>query len=106
MNLASVVAAALKLGETPAIACLLKTSVVLTRQLINRSGESSDSVQQACKVLSEVNRGRRSGMAALLRFHSVTLQANRELNSASNPNAQLLLESLLWRFEQLASPVE
>lgn len=105
-SLAAVITAASKLGEQPAIRCLLKASTTLTRQLVNHSADSPDSIQQALQALIRVNSGRRSTIAALLRFHGEILQANRQLNSGANPNAQLLLESLLWRFEQLAAPVE
>lgn len=105
LSLNVVQTAASKLGELPTILCLLKASTTFTRQLLGTSGHqggSTASMEKTASRLASMHADRRTSVAKLLRFHQEVVVAHRQLTGGANPNGQLLLESLLWQFQQLA----
>ncbi len=105
LSLAAVTSAALKLGENSAIVCLLKFSTTLTRQLLQDeivdSKESFSSVLVAYAEKMKSVGGKKHMIANLLIYHQQLVVAYQQVSSGSNPNPQLLLESLLWHFASL-----
>ncbi|MCY4356696.1 MAG: DNA polymerase III subunit delta' [Gammaproteobacteria bacterium] len=97
---------AIKLGETTAIECLQETASGLIKGIIGMQLESTkDSplreVLDRLAAFSGSASGRKAQIRELAGFYQTTLEAVRKLRSGSNPNPQLLLESLLWQWKEL-----
>lgn len=102
-SLAAVSNSAVKLGGPLAILCLLKFSTALTKQLLQPEEESSALSQVAATFTERADAvgGKKRMLANLLEYHQQLMTAYQQVSSGANPNPQLVLESLLWRFEGL-----
>lgn len=83
-----------------ALDCLLTASAALARrQLAGRAGGGGDPAAAALAdrlPAADPALGKRA-----LLFHEGALKARRQLAGAGNPNVQLMLEALLWRWSHL-----
>ena len=93
-----------KLGEDLAIGYLLNTSTILTRYLLNESQQQGGdyvSLLGIAELLRDSDQDRKSLIACLLAFYESALTCRQQLQSSTNPNPQLIMEALLWRWHQL-----
>ncbi len=108
-SLVAVVSAGLKLGESTAITCILKTVTTLSRKMT--ACDADGSAAELTEVLDKLSSGARekdaegikSLLAKFLAYHQQALNAYRQVSSGANPNPQLVLESLLFDFGNLSS---
>ncbi|NKB31721.1 MAG: DNA polymerase III subunit delta' [Pseudomonadales bacterium] len=95
---------AVKLGEQAVIGYLLEVSTILIKYLLTNQ-QPSESESEYQDLLAWF---RRDGVASaqmprrLMQFYGLAVEAQRQLMSGSNPNPQLIMESLLWRWSQLS----
>lgn len=101
MPLQTAVAAGLNMGEELAIEYLAQTSSIVVKGLLlnncNDDTLMADVVRYFAAASDKVSLLRR-----LLVFNRAAEQAIRQLRSGTNPNSQLVLESLLWQWSRLA----
>ena len=94
---------ATKLGETEVIGYLREVSTMLIKHLLINQQPSEIESHQA--ILLELFRGKEVAyqqiLLSLMRFYAQVLESQRRLMSGANPNPQLIVESLLWRWSQL-----
>ena len=104
----------LKIGESAAIGHFLTASTILMKSLISdvQRPESVDSNDAALNELPSQLLALKQAITAssgspkaslhhLMGFYQEVLLAKRQLLSSSNPNPQLIMESLLWQWKQL-----
>ncbi len=95
---------AVKLGEQAVIGYLLEVSTILIKYLLTNQ-QPSESESEYQDLLAWF---RRDGVASaqmprrLMQFYGLAVEAQRQPMSGSNPNPQLIMESLLWRWSQLS----
>lgn len=89
------VSQAMKIGPLTAIEYLLEYSSTLVKALA--SGANQEVIPDQFRPAGR----RHQSLQALTRFYDESLQARRQLLSGANPNPQLVLESMLWRWSQL-----
>lgn len=106
-SIQAVVTLAGKLGEKAAVGYLSQTSTILIKYLLEERqiADGSNAVQALAQQLQSAS-GSQGGslkakLASLLEFYELAQQAQAQLGSSSNPNPQLIIESLLWRWCQL-----
>lgn len=96
-----------KLGEKAAVGYLSQISTILIKYLLEERSvaESNSAVvalaQQLESAAGPPGNSLKAKLASLLEFYELAQQAQQQLGSSSNPNAQLIIESLLWRWRQL-----
>ena len=93
-----------KLGEDSAVGYLLSTSTILIKYLLNNSqlqGGDHASLMGIADSLRGSEQDRKSQLSSLLAFYEAALVSRQQLQSSTNPNPQLILESLLWRWHNL-----
>jgi len=100
--LQTAVATALKIGDAIAVECLLRTSSIVSKSLLSNSNESDELLAGLVRAFSDVADPVKL-MRQLLLFNLEAEKALRQLQSGTNPNPQLLLESLLWQWSQLGT---
>ena len=109
--LQELVSSAQKLGETIAIECLLETLSILIKRIVreepNSTKENSDAthslqpaIQELLVRLTVPGREKRN-LQSLVRFHAKSLESWQQLRGGTNPNPQLILESLFWQWRTL-----
>ena len=106
-SIPALVSLAGKLGEKAAVGYLSQTSTILIKYLLEeRQTDAGDSAvvalaQQLQSATLSRGDSLKAKLASLLEFYDLAQQAQQQLASSSNPNAQLIIESLLWRWRQL-----
>lgn len=97
------VAQASKIGELLSIGYLIEASTILIKDLLTEAEPLSDSA--AINALSA--RLRKTGIESrnlsrrLLNYQQELVKGRHQLMSGSNPNPQLIMESLLWQWTKL-----
>lgn len=86
---------AMKIGPLTAIEYLLEYSSTLVKSLA--AGTEQEAIPEVLRSASP----RHHSLQTLTRFYDESLQARRQLLSGANPNPQLIIESMLWRWSQL-----
>lgn len=103
-TLQSAVNIAVKMGDASAVEYLLRTSSIVIRSLLTNAADNDKDKDKLIIDLVKTFVGKNSTgttVKHLLLFNLETEKALRQLRSGTNPNAQLLLESLLWQWSQL-----
>ena len=76
--------------------------MLITHHLINQQPSEIESHQA---ILLELFRGKEVAyqqiLLSLMQFYEQVLESQARLMSGANPNPQLIVESLLWRWSQL-----
>lgn len=93
-----------KMGESAAIEYLLWISSILIKCVLTEQAPSAaDNVgADLCSAFSAAVISKRDLAAALLRYQQELSTARKQLMSGANPNPQLIIESLLWRWSELS----
>lgn len=94
---------AVKLGEVETIGYLLEVSSLLIKHiLLNQQPSDIESHQGALLELFHVKRTcSQKTVLSLMRFYDQVLESQQQLMGVANPNSQLIVESMLWRWSQL-----
>lgn len=104
-SIPAVLSLASKLGEKAAVGYLSQTSTILIKYLLDegQSIDGNSSMSSLAEHLSNCAEGVRGKKLVnqLLEFYGTAQQAQQQLGSGSNPNPQLIVESLLWRWQNL-----
>jgi DNA polymerase-3 subunit delta' len=102
-GLQGLVALAVKIGEKEVLGYLATTSSILIKYLLTNSRPlEADSLIEDLKLRTGI-----SGLATvslvrrLLAFNGEIQKARRQLQGSTNPNSQLIMESLLWQWSRL-----
>jgi DNA polymerase-3 subunit delta' len=93
-----------KLGEDSAVGYLLNTSTILIKYLLGESQQQGGdyvSLLGISELLRDSDQDKKYQIACLLAFYESALACRQQLQSSTNPNPQLIMESLLWRWHQL-----
>jgi hypothetical protein len=102
-ELRSAVSQASKIGELLSIGYLIEVSTILIKDLLTESEPRSASTEINTLSL----RLRKSGIESrslnvkLLNYQQELVKGRHQLMSGSNPNPQLIMESLLWQWTKL-----
>lgn len=92
----------LTLGELATIEYLMASSTILVKALLTRDAAAIDSNGLGPLWATLQKQPAAVPLARkLMRFYQDALAARRQLLSGANPNGQLILESLLWRWSRL-----
>lgn len=100
-----------KIGEKAAVGYLSHTSTILIKYLLDEGQgiENNAAVLSLAQHLSDSQTANgNSGKALvnkLLGFYEMAQNAQQQLLSSSNPNPQLIVESLLWQWQRLSGDV-
>lgn len=99
-------ALASKLGEQPVMGYLSEVSTILIKYLlINQEPKDLEPEhRELLSVLCPKNHANRQFLQNLMRYNQQLSIAQRQLMSGTNPNPQLIVESLLWRWSHLRDP--
>lgn len=102
-SLRLLVAQAIKLGDMATIGYLLQVSTILIKYLLTNCKEdlSEPELERVGELLTNSGLERSAAGKALLVFQQEIQIARRQFLGTSNPNPQLVLESLLWKWSQL-----
>jgi DNA polymerase-3 subunit delta' len=95
------VAVALKLGEAVAVEYLLRASTIVIRSLSQEEEPGDQVLAEVLHNLRAAAVSKEELLRKLLAFNALAEQAQREVQGSTNPNPQLLLESLLWQWSKL-----
>jgi len=114
----ALVSEALKLGESTAIECLLETSAILIKSIAALSGNETKDAKDIRDPRSEFNGlfpdllnlagklhsngNAKNNLRQLSEFHQESKDSWGLLRSGANPNPQLIIESLLWHWRNMA----
>ena len=92
-----------KLGEVPVIGYLREVSSILIKYLLLNQQTSEMQPEQLSLLTLLRSKGldSRDKLVELMAFYVQVQEAQRQLSSGTNPNAQLIVESLLWHWSQL-----
>lgn len=96
----SAVAIAVKAGEQVAVEYLLRASSIIIKSLLTHEIPKDAVMGELLRSYVDLQ-DRNSLLKNLLAFNHSAEEAMRQLGSVSNPNSQLLLESLIWQWSQL-----
>ncbi|MSR12038.1 MAG: DNA polymerase III subunit delta' [Gammaproteobacteria bacterium] len=103
-SIQTVVTIAMKIGDSVAVEYLLQTSSIVIRSLLTNETEHPDSLKALAQIFSSFED--RTGLVKrLLLFNLAAEKSQRQLLGGTNPNAQLMLESLLWQWSSLYTQV-
>ena len=97
-----------KIGELDVLGYLASTSSILVKCLLSNEETAKEprEVEQPTlalyAVLASSHDKVNSTAKRLLRFNSEVEQARRQLAASTNPNPQLIMESLLWHWSKIA----
>ena len=102
-SIAELVKMASNIGELTALRYLGNTSSILIKYLLtNRRPDDADELTEALYALFEASGLATQALAMnLMGFYTEVRLASKQLSSSTNPNPQLLMESLLWRWSRL-----
>lgn len=104
-SIQSAVAVALKIGEMLAVEYLVRTSSIVTREILTNAKQHDALMAELLQTFKQVP-DKTALVRRLLQFNRAAEKALQQLQSGANPNPQLLLESILWQWSHLliASP--
>ncbi len=94
------VAIAVKTGEQVSVEYLLRASSIIIKSLLTHEMPKDAVMGELFKSYLDFQ-DKVFLLKNLLRFNQSAEEAMRQLQGVSNPNAQLLLESLMWQWSQL-----
>ncbi len=97
----SVVAMAAKIGELSAISYLLKTSSALIKSLIALEQPIDGDLNNLHQLFLKQRVPVTLQALKLLKYYDETLTAYKHMTSSSNPNGQLMIETLIWHWREL-----
>ncbi len=99
----SLVTIASKAGEFAILGHLqLATSVVIKHLITQGNSSSSDpELKNLCRLFAQNKTSKSQQVFWLMQFYGEVVDALKQLQSGANPNAQLILETLIWRWHQL-----
>ncbi len=97
------VSQAMKFGDSSAIECLLETSTILIRRLLveDTQQHTDPSVEDLLIQIQQSETSKKDKVQHLMDFHHAAMDATKQINSSTNPNQQLILESLIWQWKNL-----
>ena len=111
----ALVSEALKLGESTAIECLVETSAILIKSIValssdeakdykNSELEPKESFPELLGLAAKLNSNgnAKNNLRQLSEFHQESKDSWGLLRSGANPNPQLIIESLLWHWRNMA----
>lgn len=104
-ELRGAISSASKIGELASIGYLIDVSTILIKDLLIDDHQSDASLDLASLTQQLMNTGlsRQELSMRLMGFQQELIEARRQLMSGSNPNPQLIMESLLWHWTKLAA---
>jgi DNA polymerase III subunit delta' len=93
-----------KIGEQAVIRYLVQVSTILIKYLlINQQPSEMETEHQALLAIFQQDKAVSAPiLLMLMRFYDQVQEAHRQLLGGTNPNPQLIMESLLWRWSQLS----
>lgn len=94
-------ALAQKLGELRAVRYFSQSSTILMKGALRASDEALIPELRPLADPMEKLAARKTGQRRLMTLYQDAVDARRQLLSGSNPNPQLLLENLAWRWSRL-----
>lgn len=103
IELRACVVQASKIGEALSIGYLIEVSTILVKDLLTQAAPQSDSAE----IIALSSRLRKTGIERrhlsllLLDYQQELVKGRHQLMSGSNPNPQLIIESLLWQWTKL-----
>lgn len=102
-SIQSVVGVAKKIGESSVLGYLATTSSILIKYLLTnqRPQDADEEIDRLWSVLTSANLPSRPTTLRLMDLYAEIQQARRQLSGSTNPNPQLIMESLLWRWSNL-----
>lgn len=96
-----------KIGELEILRYLSSTSSTLVKCLLSNEKEKTSAMEKSAEALYAAlssSPGHSSSAAKrLMQFYSEVELARRQLAASTNPNPQLIMESLLWHWSKIAS---
>ena len=96
---------AAKLGEQVAIGYMLNVTIQTVKSAVKGSTETSmecpPPITHLVHALRRTERNRKVQVEGLLNFYQSALEGRKQLASSSNPNPQLIMESLLQQWAQM-----
>jgi len=103
ISLQSLLARSLKTGESRVLRYLSQTSSILIKYLLSdQLPQQSDQLSKDFCASINIEKGRLTSVVKqLLGFYQEVELARGQLSSSTNPNPQLIMESLLWRWSKL-----
>lgn len=112
VSIQSVLALGAKMGELEVLRHLSSTSSILVKSLLANDQENEQekekprefeqSTEALCAIFSSPQSNANSSAKRLLRFYSEVELARQQLAATTNPNPQLIMESLLWHWSKIA----
>lgn len=103
-SIQGVVKFASTIGELQVLGYLAATSSILIRYLLTRQRphDADEAIELLWSIMESSNQAAKPLALGLMDFHEETQRARRQLMGSTNPNSQLMLESLLWHWSKLA----
>ena len=103
-SIQATVALAGKIGEQAVIGYLVQVSTILIKYLlINQQPTEMEPEHQALLAIFQQNKPASTPvLLMLMRYYDQLQEAHKQLLGSTNPNPQLIMESLLWRWSQLS----
>lgn len=97
------VAQSSKIGEQPSIGYLIQVSTILIKGILADAinQKISPELEKLILMLLATGIERRDLSVRLLNYQQKLVQARQQLMSGSNPNPQLIMESLMWQWTKL-----
>ena len=106
-SIQATVALSKKIGEQVVVRYLIQISIILVKYLLT-SQQSSELEPGQQELLSMFQPGKAVSISLLLSlmgYYDQAQESHRQLLSNTNPNPQLIMESLLWRWSQLSRSI-
>jgi len=106
-SIQATVALAKKIGEQVVVRYLIQVSIILVKYLLTNQ-QSSELESGHQELLSMFQAGKAVSISlplSLMRYYDQVQESHRQLLSSTNPNPQLIMESLLWRWSQLSRSI-
>lgn len=102
-SIQATVALAKKIGEQVVVRYLIQVSIILVKYLLTnqRSGELEPKHQELLSMFQQEKAVSISLLPNLMRYYDQAQESHRQLLGNTNPNPQLIMESLLWGWSQL-----
>ncbi|MFK7862841.1 MAG: DNA polymerase III subunit delta' [Pseudohongiellaceae bacterium] len=101
LELRSTVSTLVKIGELASIEYLIDVSSILIKETLIRQ-QLAPELAKLTELLSKLPGTGPELSLRLMTFQQELIQARRQLMSGSNPNPQLIVESLLWHWTKIA----
>lgn len=100
IHVQSAVAIAMKTGDQVSVEYLMRASSIIIKSLLTLEMPQDAVMKELLQSFLDFQ-NKVCLLKKLLRFNQAAEAAMRQLQSVSNPNSQLLLESLMWQWSQL-----